>query len=187
MEMKVVDKKKNIEINLTDSDVGFANALRRTMYNEIPIVAVDYVNFEINNSGMADEMIAHRLSMVPLKFDPDTYSEKVETVLVIDKKGPCMVKSGDMKSTDKDVAPVDGNVPIMELLEGQELKLEAVTGVGIGKQHSKWQASIVGYEAKDDKNFKMVVESVCGLEPRKVLQLALDKIEEETKDFISKI
>jgi DNA-directed RNA polymerase subunit D len=143
---------------LEGSNPAFANALRRVMINEIPIMAIEYVDIEENSSGLFDEIIAHRLALVPLTFDQKIFSLKdecrcngkgcsrCEVVLVIDKKGPCTVYSGDMKTTSEDVKPVDDNIPITELLEGHSLKLEAVAQLGHGTEHIKWQAAIVGYK-----------------------------------------
>jgi DNA-directed RNA polymerase subunit D len=107
---------------------------------------------------MFDELVAHRLGLIPLTFDKKSYNTKdtckcggkgcsrCEVTLVLEKTGPCVVKAGDMKSTDESVYPADRDIPIIELLEGQRLKFEAVAQLGFGTEHIKWQAANVGYK-----------------------------------------
>ncbi|MHA1926013.1 MAG: hypothetical protein ACW974_08870 [Candidatus Thorarchaeota archaeon] len=50
-------------------DVAFANALRRTMLTRVPAMAIDEVLVLENTSVMYDEILAHRLGLVPLITD----------------------------------------------------------------------------------------------------------------------
>ncbi len=156
MKLRVIEKSNKSMKFLLDCDAGFANALRRVMTSEIPTMAVEYVDIEENTSGLFDEIIAHRLGLIPLMFPP-TYNVKsecrckgkgcsqCEVVFSLEKQGPGIVKSGELKSTDKYVKPADSDIPIVELLEGQRIKLEAVAQLGYGRNHTKWQAAIAGY------------------------------------------
>lgn len=158
MKMKILEKKENrIKLLLEDTDAAFLNALRRIMLNEIATMAIEIVYMEENTSGLFDEVVAHRLGMIPLTFDIARYKLKeecscrgkgcsnCEVVLVLEKTGPCIVKAGEMKSTDDDVKSTDAEIPIVELLEDQKLKFEATAQLGCGKEHTKWQASVVGF------------------------------------------
>ena len=51
---------------LEEATPPMANTLRRAILQEVPVMAVDEVEFTQNDSAMYDEIIAHRLSMVPL-------------------------------------------------------------------------------------------------------------------------
>jgi DNA-directed RNA polymerase subunit D len=138
-------------------DPAFAGELRRIMMTEIPTLAIEWVDFVKNDSVLWDEIIASRLGLIPLVFDPKFYNLKEEckcggkgcthcqVTLTLKKVGPCIVYSGDLVSSDKNVRPLYDKIPIVELMEGQELEFEAIAQLGIGKEHAKWQASIVGY------------------------------------------
>ena len=154
-------------LNRTDSEInfvvrgitpGFANLLRRAMMMEVPTLAIEWVDFIKNDSALQDEILANRLGQIPLTFDKKAYNlpeectckgkgcSRCQVKLVLSKKGPCMVYSGDLKSRAKDVKPVFDNIPIVELFEGEELEFEAIAQLGFGREHVKWQASIVGYK-----------------------------------------
>ncbi len=159
MKVKTLSKDKNsVRFLLSDTTPAFANALRRVMVSEVPTLAIEDVEMHQNTSGLFDEVIAHRLGLIPLKFNPKTMNireectckgkgcGKCQVVLVLKKKGPGVIKAGDMKSSDPKVKPVDPEIPIVELIEGQELKFEATAVLGKGQDHAKWQAANVGYK-----------------------------------------
>lgn len=158
MKLKVLEKSDaKVKFLLEGANPAFANALRRIMTNEVPTMAAEYVDIEINTSGLFDEVLAHRVGLIPLTFDQGVYNLKgdckckgkgcsqCEVVLVLDKTGPGTVRAGDMKSSADDVTPADPEIPVVELLDGQQVKFEAVAQLGFGKDHVKWQAAIAGY------------------------------------------
>jgi DNA-directed RNA polymerase subunit D len=135
----------------------FVNALRRTLLSEVPKLAIDEVTFYDNTSALFDEMIAHRLALMPVPTDPSTLNlvgrvndEGNPEYLVrytLTKEGPCTVYSGDLESEDAAFAIADEKIPIVELLEGQRLILEATAILGQGTDHAKWQvAHACGYK-----------------------------------------
>ena len=158
MKVKILSKKGNkVHFLLSGTTPAFANALRRIMISEVPTLAVDYVNIEDNNSVFFDEVLAHRIGLVPLEF-PDKLNLKeeckcegkgcalCEATLVLEKSGPCFVHAKDLKSSNKEVKPVEGDSIIVELLEKQKVKLEAVARLGRGTEHAKWQAANAVYQ-----------------------------------------
>ncbi|AFD00286.1 DNA-directed RNA polymerase, subunit D [Methanocella conradii HZ254] len=130
---------------------AFSNALRRAMLADIPKMAIDYVDIYDNTSVMFDEMLAHRLGLIPLKTNLNMYKLKEEcdckgagcalcqVTFTLSAEGPCMVHSRDLKSSDPETVPADDNIPIIELKEGQKLVLTAVARLGHGKEHAKFQ------------------------------------------------
>ena len=59
-------------------DTSFANALRRILLSEIPTVAVEHVYISQNSSILHDEVLAHRLGLVPLTADARFMDDFVE-------------------------------------------------------------------------------------------------------------
>lgn len=68
MKIEVLEKDStNIRIVVRGADVPLMNALRRIGLAEVPAMAIDEVVMIENSSILQDEMIAHRLGLVPLK------------------------------------------------------------------------------------------------------------------------
>ena len=55
-----------VEFELSNCDVSIANALRRIMLADVPTCAIDDVYIRCNTGVMQDEMLAHRLGMIPI-------------------------------------------------------------------------------------------------------------------------
>ncbi len=159
MKIKILRKKDpHLEFMIEGVTPAFVNALRRIMVSEVPTLAVEWADIEENNSVIFDEMLAHRLGMLPLVFDPKklNFTENCkcdgkgcalcQAVLVLEKEGPCVVHSGDLKSSNREVKPTDPRFPLVELLKGQSVKLSAVARLGTGRQHAKWQAANASYQ-----------------------------------------
>lgn len=170
-------KGSEIKFSVEGVKSSFASALRRIMIGEIPTMAIEFVDFKKNDSALADEVVANRMGLIPLTFDEKTYNlpseckcegkgcSNCQVTLVLKKKGPAVVYSGDMKSTDKGVKPVHDKVPITELFEDQDIELEAIAQLGKGRDHAKWQGAVVGYKVEDNKKdtFVFNVESISGI------------------------
>lgn len=66
-----------IEFDLVGVDAAIANALRRIMLAEVPTVAIETVWFADNTSIIQDEVLAHRIGLIPLKIDPKKLTDVV--------------------------------------------------------------------------------------------------------------
>lgn len=56
-------------------DVSFANALRRIMIAEVPTIAIEHVYMWNNSSIVHDEVLAHRIGLVPINCDPRLFDD----------------------------------------------------------------------------------------------------------------
>ena len=54
-------------------DAGLANALRRIIIAEIPTMAFHKVFLFQNTSVIPDELLVHRLGLLPVKADPNDF------------------------------------------------------------------------------------------------------------------
>jgi len=163
-----------MEFVLSGANPAFANSLRRAALRDVPTMAVDEVEFKINDSAMYDEIIAHRLAMVPLSTPIKGYAlpgecgckegrcEKCAVDLGLSQEGPGMVFSESMESSDDEVKPVSGTVPIVKLENGQKLELVAIARLGFGKEHAKWQPGVIGYKYMPVLEFDPKLCDACG-------------------------
>ncbi|KAG7088813.1 hypothetical protein E1B28_012773 [Marasmius oreades] len=61
---------RSIEFDIIGVDASIANAFRRIMLAEVPTVAIERVYVFDNTSIIQDEVLAHRIGLVPLNVDP---------------------------------------------------------------------------------------------------------------------
>ena len=164
MEVRVLENNKEqgkLFFILRDSDPIFANTLRRLMIDEVPTMAIEDVEFSKNNSILYDEMIDHRLGLIPLKTDLKSYNlpekckcegkgcNRCQLKLVLRAtKGSGTVYASEIKSKDPAVKPVYSDMPIVKLLKGQTIELEATAVLGKGKNHMKWSPCHIYYKYK---------------------------------------
>ncbi|KAE9613648.1 putative DNA-directed RNA polymerase [Lupinus albus] len=116
------------KFELRDTDASIANALRRVMIAEVPIIAIDLVEIETNSSVLNDEFLAHRLGFIPLTSERAMSMRFSRDCDACDGDGQCEfcsvefhlrvkcmtdqtldVTSKDLISSDHTVTPVDFN------------------------------------------------------------------------------
>jgi DNA-directed RNA polymerase subunit D len=156
MEIEILDRSNgSLNFILRGVSLSMANALRRIMIAEVPVMAIDDVTIIQNTSPVKDEILAHRLGLIPIKTDLKSYTipEKcscqsefgcnlcsVTLTLGIEATDfPKTVYSMEIKSENPDIVPVAENIPLSKLAVGQSIHLEAYAKLGRGKDHAKWQ------------------------------------------------
>jgi len=177
---------------------AFANALRRIMIAEVPTMAIDEVVIIENTTSFFDEYIAHRLGLIPLKTDLKTYvlpeececggkgCSRCQAVLTIQKEAKEdyeTLYSGEITSTDPAVTPLNPNIPIIKMMKGERLVIEAIARLGRGKEHAKWQAAHVAYKYMPIVEVDPEKCDLCGkcVEacPKKVLKIGEGRLKVE--------
>ncbi len=185
--MKILEKSDEKLVFAEEIDESLANAIRRSVL-EIPILAIDEVEFFKNDSVLYDEVLALRLGLIPLKTEKNLVlrekcsckgkgCSKCSVQLSIKAKGPVTVYSKDLKGSAE---VVYGEMPIVKLEEGQELELVATARLGKGIEHTKFSPGLVYYRnvpelkiEKDCDGCEKCIES-C---PQKILKKEGGKIE----------
>ncbi len=202
---ELTDTKCVFVVDDVRSDI--VNTLRRTLVAHVPKMAIDEVEFHMgpirdeegneydSNSALFDEMIAHRLSLVPIPTDLEhfTFRDQCECggsgcphctiIYVMNKKGPCTVYSGDLQPLgDMSLRIKQELIPIVKLKEKQALLIYATAILGKGREHAKWQpVTICGYmnypklvvnkDAKADD-----LQAIVDLFPKGVIALEKGKL-----------
>ncbi len=202
IEYKEIDDRK-AKIVIGETNPPLINALRRTLIADVPKLAIEDVEFHLgsigseeenkeyeSNTPLFDEIIAHRLGMIPIPTDLDLFNYRDECdecegegcpnctiIYSLSKKGPCTVYSGDLNPVgESDLRVVDDLIPIVKLEDDQAILLYATAELGTAKEHAKWQpTSGVGYKYYPEINIdssecdscEMCVES-C---PRDILDM----------------
>ena len=79
MKMKMIKKEKEKCVFVVEGTTpAFANSLRRIMISEVPTLSIEWIDVLENSSVLFDEVIAHRLGLIPLKFPVDKFNFKSE-------------------------------------------------------------------------------------------------------------
>ena len=145
-------KPKKAVLKIEDIRPYFVNSLRRIMLSELPKLAVDDVVIYDNTSALFDEIIAHRLGLVPIPTDLSLLTFRDQCVCkgkgcpnctvryTLSKEGEGTVYSGDLQPAEKSWAITEDKIPIVELYGDQRLILEVEAVLGRGRDHAKWQA-----------------------------------------------
>ncbi len=164
MEVQILEKTDTtMRFVVRGVDIPFANALRRIMLAEVPSMAIDDVVIIQNSSVINDEILAHRLGLIPLKTDLDSYNlpedctcksefgcNLCRVALALEAEATentITVYSRNLISENPDIIPVSDRIPIVKLAANQRIRLEAYARLGKGKKHAKWQpVSVSAYK-----------------------------------------
>lgn len=130
--MQLIENSGDKLIIRMEANEPLANAIRRSI-TEIPVLAIDEVEIFKNDSALYDEIIAHRLGLIPLKTEKGM-GEKTKIEFKLSKKGPCTVYASDLKGAG-DV--IYEKIPITILGNEHKLELVATARLGKGVEHSK--------------------------------------------------
>jgi len=206
MNLEVLEHdEKRIKVILKGIHRSYANAIRRFAISEVPTMAIDEVVILENSSAMYDELIAHRLGLIPLKTDLTRYvlpedcdcksalgCPKCRVLLVLDAEAidkTRVVYSGDLKSEDELVKPISNSIPILKLTPKQVIKLEAYARLGRGKEHAKWQpttVSVLKPISEEEDTHMLYIESSGSLPASEILAKAVEILHKKILNFTEK-
>ena len=187
MKASIVDgypQGNKIKILIEDTDASQVNALRRAIMADVPKMTISKVMFTLgvnqdNNRGeifesvnaLPDEVIAHRLAMIPIPTQPDegmAFPDACENCMdlaeedkgcpmcqvlyTLNVQGPSadsdepyrVVRAGDLTNVSDpvfDISEEMQTIPITYLAQGQFLEFIAFATLGRGRDHAKWSAA----------------------------------------------
>ncbi|CAH0550527.1 unnamed protein product [Brassicogethes aeneus] len=72
------NEKYEMEFDMIGIHPFLANTFRRIMLSEVPSMAIEKVHILNNTSIIQDEVLAHRLGLIPLKADPRLFENKTD-------------------------------------------------------------------------------------------------------------
>ena len=160
------------QVEFKDVDYSFVNSIRRSLVSMVPCLALHEIDFHMGSLGsyvdeesgdekeyesisaMFNEIIAHRLGMLPIPTDKKTVeafgnsvnddSKQPDIMYSLHKQGPCTVYSGDLEPVNGDDSLIipEANVPIVKLAEGQAILIYAKAKMGVASTHTKWQCAV---------------------------------------------
>lgn len=189
---------RSLSLRLHEVSPSIANSLRRVSIAGVPSLAIDYVFFYENSSVINDDVLSHRLGLIPLTGGIDDYvpheecdcgteygCPKCSVTLTLEAEsteGIQIVSSGDIVSQDVSVKPSSGEIPIVKLAPGDRLTVEMRALIGTGRQHAKWQPTSKAVVLEDNGASVLELESAGQMSPARILdksvEIILEKLEE---------
>lgn len=195
MKVKTIELKGNKGIlKIEDTDVYFVNSLRRVMLAELPKLAIDDVIIYDNTSPLFDEIISHRLGLIPIPTDLKILVFRSECTCsgkgcptctvryTLSKEGEGVVYSGDLQPEHPSFAITETKIPIVELTKDQRVILEVEAVLGRGRDHAKWQTvlapryrfdSVLSFDKKRLNDVKAFVKEL----PEDLVEFKGDKLQ----------
>lgn len=198
-------KEREIVFEVNNITYSVANALRRTLIGDVPKLSIHTVKIHhgqirdregnVYDSSMPlfDEVVAHRLGLVPLVTDLSMNLRSecscggkgcplCTVTYSINKIGPATVYSSDIMPTgNPEAVPADPDIPIVKLGKGQAILISAEAILGRGKEHTKWQPTS-GVAYKYHREYVIKNEYLSEVEPllKKYPDLVLSEGEGKT-------
>ena len=182
---------EKVSVKIKGVPLQYANALRRICLNGVPIYAVESIDMLENSSVLADEGVAHRVGLIPLKTDLSASkdgNENDKIMLTLDSgvsDETRTILSGELKSQDESVVPTSNDIPIVTLAPGQSIKFEAYARLGKGTEHARWNsANVVTLTdtEKDDEKL-LTVESTGALNPKHIILSSVEQLSTKLSEF----
>ncbi len=137
--MELINKTEEKMTFVSNIEISLANAIRRST-KEIAIVAIDECDIYKNDSALYDEIIAHRLGLVPL------HNQKMKEGQTIEMKFKAKGKGSEIFSKELGEMVVFPDMPIVFIDEGQTIEVVARAKIGTGKEHAKFVPGLFYYK-----------------------------------------
>jgi len=207
--LEVINKdNQKISVKLKGVPLQYANALRRICLNGVPIFAIDTIDIIENSSVLPDEGLAHRLGLIPIKTDLSRFNEpskcecqsetgcsNCRVMLVLDSGDSDVTRtifSNELSSEDDSIKPISDKISIVQLTQGQRVKVECYARLGRGTEHAKWNSANISTLTDTDKKDQSVltVESTGALSPEQIILAGVNEVSNklvEFKDMINQI
>ena len=176
VKIEILEETENhVSLLLKETDRAFANAMRRTVMSNVPKMAIHRVRFELGTitdsqtgetyesiGALPDEVIAHRLAMVPIPTFHDEFcfleddpgnaglpreewgTPASQIIYHCSARGTPeghLVTAGDLNVLGEDklqIPELYRDIPITKLFAGQYLEFYAYAVLGVGSDHTKW-------------------------------------------------
>jgi len=176
VKIEIIEERDNhVTVLLKDTDRALANALRRTLMSNVPKMAIHRVRFELGTitdsqtgetyesvGAIPDEVIAHRLAMVPIPTFHDEFcfleddpgneglpreewgTPASQIIYHCSARGTeegHLVTAGDLNVLGEEklqIPEMYHTIPITKLFAGQYLEFYAYAVMGVGTDHAKW-------------------------------------------------
>lgn len=170
---KVVDGE--IVLSTTITDVIEANLLRRSFLGSVPGLAVELVSFDDNDTARHDELLAHRLGLMPIKYDENENGKEYTFFFEgWTKDGQHRrITCDDMDSIDF----VYQNSTLTYLRKDERLSFTVKLGIGLPGTHAKFSSVATVGMKEVDGHFTFAIRSIGTHEDEDLVKYGFEGME----------
>ena len=160
-------QQNELEFDIIGMKPFIVNALRQTILNDVPTMAIEDVYFYKNSSICNCDYISQRLALVPIKADPNDFkfvnNSEISNLnsdntivlnlnVVNNENKPIKVYSKSLiwepfgKQTNiSHIEPLFPNIPLLHLKSDEEISCRIFCIKGLGRNHMKFCPGIAKY------------------------------------------
>jgi len=175
-----------------------ANLFRRILQSEIPSLAIDCVDIELNESYLNDECISLRVGFIPICTNSlESFVSKASCLCQDSNEGcsqctiqfslnaeasdqPQDVYSSQLISQNPSVQCMP-NILITRLAVGESLKMRAFAKKYVGREHTKWSPVCGVIFNQQDNGYKFTVETIKSVPTMYILQAGASILQNNLK------
>lgn len=159
---------------------GVCNAVRRSLLSDIAAWAPHEVTVRTNTSCQNDEVLVHRIGLVPFRRIGNG------TEMTVHVKGPCMVMASDL--TGPAFEPVHDVEWVRLGSDREELDMTIRFDEQRASKHARYNmCAAVGMTNVGEDVHRLTFETIDEREPKKTLLDAIDALEARVDDALRQL
>ncbi len=139
---------KTLEFILADSNYSLANALRRTLVNELPInyLTASLTDIQSSDKYIINDIIKSRLEMIPIPQDIDV-SKRFSVKFENNSETYCNVNSSEIKYKGKSIDGICSEIPLCSINSTYVLTISDISvNTEYGYNNGKVSPARIEYE-----------------------------------------
>lgn len=199
MSVTITQQDDEAIISFKDTKNEVINSIRRIIIDDVSTFAIEDVEIMKNETPLYDETLAHRLGLVPLITNLKDYNKRskcscggvgcslCEVTLTLQTDSNGYVYSGELKSDDPQITPVDTKIPLTKVYgeKGVEIKAKAI--LGEGREHAKWAPAHVYMKENDKDSIDMIIELHGQLSGKETFNAAINVLNSKIEEVEEKL
>jgi len=184
MKIKILNDTHNKLVFIAKWPIALANSLVRIMIANVETYAIGSVEFYENSTVIPDEMLAHRIGLIPILYNGND-NVYFDFEYKCENKSKTMVCSSLLKPSCNElkVALLDPDyptayIPIVYAVKGQSLKFRAFVEKGCGEIHNRFSPVSLCFCVETKEGIKFTIETIGQLTPKQVVMEGIKKLRE---------